>query len=345
MKVLNFFSWIAIVILTFSFSIKSTRFKQNTFQAIEIDSVVKIAGIQNEFIIDYQFLENNVYVEISKIKKNYYLKTVDANNTAESHLLDIKPTDLVKDVSGNVYVLTKDKAYQLKINPFVDFDCFYTMEHFNKFIANTIQIKPDYVLTQNIDKNTKEYSVLLNKKDSETQKIVTINYLNSISYNAYEQKTRGSKEIYKHAAGYRRYFKDQYSWSYDRRNVNLRTSPLINISSYSQDSLIYTFDLLNKVLITTNIVTGELKELNLALNHDDKPQVQFDEFTKEYFLTANEKGIFVVYKINLKDGTFTDKFTVKSHLFPEKIKINDGIVYFTSIGENGFSKLYGARMF
>ncbi len=312
----------------------------------EIDSIVKIAGVQNEFVIDYQFLENNLYLQISKIKKDYYLKTFDANNQIETHLLDIKPTSLFKDASGKIYILTKNKAFHLKLNPFIELDSYYTLDYFDKFIANAIQVKQDYILTQSIDKTTKEYSVFINKKDSPIQKMLNINYLNAISYNAYEQKTRGSKEIYKHAAGYKRYYLDlKNTQVFNNYNVNLRTSPSINIASYTLDSLIYTFDLLNNKLITTNIHSTIQTEYNLELFHENKPQIQLDEFTKEFFISTYEKGSFVVYKVNLNDGTLNEKFILKTHLYPDNIKINDGVIYFTSISEMGFSKLYGARLF
>ncbi|GEM_PF-5577845 len=314
---------------------RMNNFEIKYFQNSESDSLLQIGGNENEQIIDYLFIDKNNFIQLSKKKKSFFLKIPEEDNTLMLYPLDIVPERLYKDISGNIYILTLEKVYQIKIHPTLEFTSFYTKEYFNQYISKIVVKTDNFIIAELINSENKIYSLSKINENETSKKIVEINYKDNVSNLLYVFPFNR-----KHKNPYLSPYNNEANYLYNQP-VNSYESSLINISSFHKsDSLIYTFDLLNKKIRITNLNTNNFNEIDIRLVDGKKPQITYDEMSYIFYLSVFEKGILAIYKINLEDGTLSSKLRLNNISFEENIKINNDSLYFTKRNDSGFNKLY-----
>ena len=103
-----------------------------------------------------------------------------------------------------------------------------------------------------------------------------------------------------------------------------------NAHTFNVDSLLYTFDLVNRKLICYNLQSNTVKDILFQMKKVKNPQVVFDVVSKKFYQPVFEFGRLIMYQINPTTGAVTEVLIVKGFQFEKRVKINNGFVYFSS---------------
>jgi hypothetical protein len=329
-----------------------------TIDSNENPQITKIAGEQNEDILDYIFLDHNRYIQLTKIKKTYFLKVPEDNNVVKVYPLDIVPKSLYKDVAGKIYVLTKEKAFQIAIYPTLEFKVFYTVAQFENNISKLIVSTNSYTISNYLDRKSNAYGLIQTNVSDGTTKILTYQSPSASNQQIYNPEKVGKRKDYNSVNRNRSYYEPNLTFiktgkmtrqtrsgSYSTSTYNPPKAANIELYNsknvyFSIDSLLYTFDLMNNKMNIYNIFSSTLKVLDYKPQHGDQSEFIFDKTTNNVFQSVIVKGVLTIYKIDLKTGN-SEQFAQMNIIgFEKNIKINNGEIYFTKTTESGFNKLY-----
>ncbi len=318
----------------YSFSAYNSQTEYTDTSKIEL-----VTKVDNEFILDYLFIDSGTYVQLYEVKKDYFLKIISENDVSTVYPLRFQAKKLYRDVHGNVYVLTDDKAYEIECSTFVMINKQYTLQEFKDQIECLITQTPDYSIKFNLKQLPPEYDLMVYLSNGESRKMIDIDnqatsniipFYKASERQKYDYFLSTTKDKSLHEANM-----DYYSRNHKQKQIHL-----MKITTVAEDSLVYIFDLWNSKLFTyyLNSFTATEQKLDLKENHEY--EVYHDEFSGGYYLIDTEKGVLTVHSVNKETGAFQKPIIVHGMQYEKDIKINNGYVYFLKLNDAGYNKLY-----
>ncbi|MES2762142.1 MAG: carboxypeptidase-like regulatory domain-containing protein [Bacteroidota bacterium] len=304
---------------------------------IAADKPVKRLVDNTFYILDYQFLDNNILL-LGEMDTKHIAKLInlDGKELCRLPLKNIQYESLFKDCFGNVHLLNKfhtnqvyiqnntvNLLYNVKRSTFdsLMIPCILHTEEniYFEVTFNKKQTKSLYVF----NKNTKQKSGLgifsdefmISMQNDEE------NFMN-MKYGAVDtENTMGDASANDLRAARRK--EDDitfarriiYTAAYIPVFMNNDTLTVFN----HPNSLIHRYSLNNKE------VDLQVMEYNNYKNW--KPQVVSDEISHKFYTTYLHDGIITLGEINLQTGKIEKRFKL-THTFPKNIKVRNGIVYY-----------------
>ena len=313
------------------------------------EPVIMVSKFQNANIIDYCFQNNNILV-ILKLKSNYFIRSITPfGKILNEKELPNKPTYILKDCQGNLYLDSKDQIFNIveleetfSLTKVIlkDMDCrCETSSHYFFELYNHNQQSIIY------------YSY--NKKNYKREFIVEISDQVSIEQNNYIQNKIDTNpgsimvaELYeggppsKNIDNARRKLQDQLY-----KEIILEV-PIYNPIFELNDS-IYIFNHIEKLILIHDKNGTPIRKVNTSYsgNKEWVPVILIDE-SRGKFYTLHNNGYYVISEINISNGELTNTYVLKEHTFPKTIKVNNGYVYYLDHINltSSFYKLYKQRL-
>lgn len=303
----------------------------------------KVFEGKNQEIIDYDFLDQNLIILSHNIKKKLFELILTDESLDTIHIQEMtqlnKPKQLYRDCTGTCHILTSDSVYQIhwdsqkiKLHYPVNADRFFEILGDCLFMTKThiaIEKKANDIPDKNyaaknsndlsesgseIDKWNQKFYLI----DKSTHQTIVIDHLNE-----WEKK----RDAFDHAlfvsAYSHRYFGDILRFAemvyYKPAFLTLK---LLNDSMYYFNHLESRIDIYDGNIVRINSV-----QIDYHKSQNWKQLLITDEIKYKAYTIFTAGSHYSLSEINLKDGSLTEICVIKN-LFPQKIRVNNGYLYF-----------------
>ncbi len=336
-----------------------------TLEETEITAATyKVFKGSNQEIIDYDFFDTNLLVLSYNFNKNRHELILTDNHFDTIKIKDIssykKPKQIFKDCIGNCHLLTNDSAYQVyfdnqsiylayptDLNKFLNLlrDCLFETPTHLAFKGNTDKkpkleyaaIDPvDLPNTRSKNEEWKHLFYLVNKKTREK----------TILDQIYEWKK--NKDAYEQAMySYNDPFNKMFFGEILRFEEVAFYKPSFQTIKFLNDTIYYFNHLKSQIDIYSDDLLL-LKSIKVEYHNKENwmPVIITDNFINKAYTIFTTGVMYSLSEINLQDGSVKEVTKIKK-LFPQKIKINNGHLYFLYKDMNndwGIKKLYQGEL-
>lgn len=313
---------------------------------MEVEVVAK--GIQRAYnkpwftVLNYEFIENNILMLLES-KNHCALRLVnDKDSTLLNKQLDFTPDDMLKDCLGNIQLLTPSIVYQVTVfdtalvltgSPRLKYDQYLSPCALT--FSNTVFFKEVKNHRQNVIYfyYTKEHvpKKFIEIYDKEGAKIADWHYWNYINYYMlYEEPDKNliTKGFWEDGKLIKLMLDAQHAGMltfYENIVSREICVPLKQIG----DTL-YLFDHVNDYLMAYNGNKELIHKIPIKYHHQKNwdEKIIFNEELTHAYAVYTKDGIVFLKNINLLNGICTEEHKISEHIFPKKIKIKNGYVYY-----------------
>lgn len=309
-------------------------------------------------VIDYDFLDSNLIILSYNFNKNLYELIFSDENLHTICINDIsylkKPEQLFKDCMGNCHLLTSDSAYQLySANQSIYLIYPTPLQKFLQLLGGCLFETPTHLAFKgNEDKTPKlEYAArnthdLPAKRSKNEQWKHLFYFVNKKTHekfifdNVYEwEKNRDAYEhamfIYLHSDPDKRDFGETLRFEeMTYFKPAFQSLQILNDTIYYFNHLKSQIDVYSVDLILLNSIHIEYPN-----QKNWKPIIIVDDEKNKAYTIFKQGAIYSLAEINLKDGLLKEVAKIDK-LFPQKIKVNNGQLYFLY---NDVNNVWGRR--
>jgi len=297
-------------------------------------------------VIDYNFLDSNLLILTNNFNKNCYELILTNTSFDTINIKDIshlkKPKQIFKDCMGNCHLLTSDSAYQIYPSKESIHLIYATHLHkFLKLLGNCLFETPTYLVFEDYTNKTLklEYAAMgfydLYDSKSKNEEWKHLFYLmnkntheKTILDNIYEwEKTRNAFEhasfVYDPDDPHGMFLGDHL-----RFEESIIFKPSFQTIKLINDTIYYFNHLKSKI----DVYTGDfilLKSINIAYQKRKNwlPIIITDTYKNKAYTIFKNGVIYSLSEINLLNGSVKEVTKIKK-VFPQKININNGQLYF-----------------
>jgi len=314
----------------------------------------------NYYIYDFAFNKSNVLLLINHKKKNKLLY-IDEDNDTLSILNTNKGIGLIKDCLGNIHVISKDSIYQLYID---EDDFIYSVYsyHFNSYVTQLTPCAASFdslLLFVKYSKNNQSeiyYYYDSNHKHHVFRKITDESKYNRALIEEYrikaiteklklEEKRFGSSG--KMAESKPSLEKGRELFQRKALYKFILTTPIYNPTLKINDSL-FLFDHVNKrcYVYDNFLILSRFFDIDYCTEKDWAKKLFIDNVTNKVYTKFEKNGKISLKEINLINGSLLKEYKLNDCIFPLKIGVNNGYVYFlqNEIYGDYKTKLYKQRL-
>lgn len=332
----------------------TSRIQEIDEVSVTYEKYVKVAGENNENIIDFYFTpENRSFILLKSVKGNYFIEKKEADRS-ESRSLWFTPKSLFMDVMGNTHILSKDSSYQIYLEDSISFITTLPIKLFESKIKALVTKTSDHLFYQNFTQHNKSYtlsktdfkneiSVVTEVFDEVAFKVATHDYneiinlyyaFNSPSTNIIENGIWDGNVV---ALGYPDTIVRFITWylHISSRPIECysfgRMDHLLLVNFYEQQ--LETYDFRGQLLNVIDLEPIELKNREIV----------YDYFFDSLYIFGTNKGSPLLYKFNLTEGKMQQVAYI-DELKPSHTKVVGKEVFFLSRNDAGYNKLYRMRI-
>lgn len=310
----------------------------------------KIAGEENENIIDYYFYpESNAYLIIKSSKGEYYLeKKIGAFSV--NWLLNFKPKSLFLDVLGNTHIVSKDSVYQIWIDDSLNYISVIPIFVFENRIKPLIYKNSNFLFYQNYSNHNQCFE--LTKTDSSNRPKIISKSFDKVSFNVANSEYNEIIKLYYLETTSLNNVIINGSWNGDIKDLGETAELLNKIVWYSKIRSkpidCQSFGMID-CLIVLNLFENKIEKFNLngdflgvikltSLDLKDKILI-YDYFFDAIYIFGILNEEKLLFKINIESGTL-QKVCVLENRDPHNLKVVGNFLYFLERNESGYRKLY-----
>jgi hypothetical protein len=309
----------------------------------------------NYYIYDFEFYESNILLLINHKKKNELLY-LDEDNDTLSVLNTNNGIGLIKDCLGNIQVISKDSIYQI----YIDEDDFIYQVFSFPFDSYVTQLVPcvasfDSLLLfvkYSINKQSEIYYYYDSKHKQHVLKQITNSFKNKDANNELFRIKQLEYEVMKNDTA--RMSKEKTLLEKGRELFQRKayyefilTKPIYNPIFIINDS-IFLFDHLNKCcyVYDKTLTLSRFFDINYCIEKGWAQKLFIDKITNKVYAKFEQNGLITLKEINLINGSTVKYSKLENCIFPLKIGVNNGYIYFLQNENYGFykTKLYRQRL-
>jgi hypothetical protein len=328
-----------------------TKYQELDEVTLKYEKYKKVAGEENENILDYIFypIEKRLLL-IKSLKRKYYLEQHTTSGT-KSYELHFRPQSLHLDVLGNTHIISKDSSYQIWVRDSLEFVAVISNYLFDKMVKNLVYKGSDFVYYENKSNFNQRYTLTKIGQDNRIIEVTSVfdetahktaqNEYNSI-ITTYHRKAKETENVITNGI-----------WDGDVMKLTcvdcdtivfmttwflkIRSKP-IECYAFSRMDNIEILNLYNSSIEKFDFNGRLLKESKLSLPTMKIETPIYDFFYDEIYLSGifnNEKSIFSVNKSDNK----IELIAKIGGQDPTKIKVIGNEIYFLQRNNSGFNKL------
>lgn len=350
-------------ILLFFIGYSSALFAINPIENGDSLTIEKIGGEVNEHIIDYTFNTKKECVQLSCLKKQYYIKILKNDNSVLTYPIDFLAKKIYQQPGGEIYLTDENQLFHVLFDPFQ----LVLVEKASDFLKkenDVIQRTDSTTIVKFYDYKTKTYGLEYIKGENERKILVYTNQeltkeelyrpeqigKRTPNYNQLQESKMYNplaptsyRSTIKNYSGYKNV--SSFSSSFEKVSpVDYSKKLMQKITYFEQDSMIYSFNEMNLTMLTYNLKSDSVNSFQLDLNTDQDFTIIYDEIEDQFYATFFEKGSLIIDKISNEDGSVQQEVKVSGVTFEKNIKICGNELYYTRLNESGFAKLYRVKL-
>ena len=324
----------------------SVSLKPKTVELAEVE--ILAANIQRAYnkpeilIIDYDFHSDGLFLLLS-INNQYKLRMVDDySNTLNDIPIRKKPENLFRDCFGNLHILYADSIYQIRVGEAgLSLMDGFSVEQFTQFLLPCVAACNDVLFFKDHGLHNQSVIYYLIEKTNKEKKLVQVivdeesliavdDFYQEIMAEGGAPNTMGEN-------------KDQHQVS---RKVEKKiwfyqiilSSPIYNPLCQVKDSIFIFNHIVDSAFVYNG--QGELQRtfpINYHYQAGWKNEVLIDYTTQEIYAKCVRGGLVYLLQIDPNSGQILDEFRLNGHVYPEKIKVRDGVAYYLHKDNKEFS--------
>lgn len=279
-------------------------------------------------VLDYEVDTGNIFVLINDLRSSrstVICKNFKGDTVAWNKILTINPKKLFKDCLGNLHILTGDSAFQV-YRDLKRLKLIYpvTLKKFNDVLVNCVFSTRDMLFIRKLEENGQTVSYYkIDRKSNQRQMLAAIE--DSLKTKMLRRNPHDNDLLMQSRQPLSR--DDFVDWSYVHKILYRPISTalckigeficIINtvdrtIEFYKMDGS-YAFKLL--------LMIKKIKEGNWSKD------IYIDEEKSKVYTTFLQNGYYFLYTVDLNTGELKKVLSI-AHLYPEKLQIHDGYVYY-----------------
>ncbi len=320
-------------------------------------------GVEKE-IVDYDFIDTNLIILVRNMKtlqRELIMANDKLDTICKMKVHNIKhPKSIFKDCMGNCHLITNDSAYQIYYDgKSIQLIYAAALDKFRKLLGNCIFETPEYLVfeynsNRGVDLMYAAHNPIEITKPSKNGNwnqqfygVDKINHKKMIidEFNEREKRQMAfeySKFIFYNQKDTTRYFGDIL-----RFNEMAFFKQAFQAMKYLNDTIYYFNHLKSCINLYSDSLTFiDAIHINYNLKDNWKQTIITDRIKNRAYTLFNFGTKLLLSQINLKTGT-TMPVTTIDKLFPDKIKVNNGFLYFLYIdatNEFGKRELYQSQI-
>jgi hypothetical protein len=328
-----------------------TKYNELDEVTLKYEKYKKVAGEENENILDYIFYpaEKRLLL-IKSLKRKYYLEQ-ETNSGKKSYELHFKPQSLHLDALGNMHIISKDSAYQIWVRDSLVFVSVISNNLFDKMVKNLVYKGSDFVYYENKLNFNQRYT--LTKIGQDNKMIEVANVFDETAHKTAQSEYNSIISTYHRKAQETENVITNGNWDGDVMKLTcvdcdsivfmttwflkIRSKPIACYAFGRMDN-IEILNLYNSSIETFDFNGRLLKERKISLPVMKIETPIYDFFYDEIYLSGifnNEKSIFSVNKSDYK----IELIAKIGDQDPTKIKVIGNEIYFLQRNNAGFNKL------
>jgi len=291
------------------------------------------------FVTDFEFVSNNLLLVINRNHSDYILY-IDDNEDTLDILTSPARSDIYKDCFGNIDLVSNDSVRQLY---FDEDDFMYIaysspIERFKNLVFPCVANINNKIITVSYNENNQAerfyyydsskkakllFQIKNNTKDAIAKnEIIRINDLKEYEYKYCNGSANMSESKSKLAIG-REIFEREIIYKH------ILTFPIYNPVFTIHDSL-YLFDHTDNRCYVFDSSLVMARTFSITYNNDKAwgKELLLDKIKNKIYAKYIKNGIIYLKEIDLNSGTIINELKVNDCIFPIKLAINNGYVYF-----------------
>lgn len=318
----------------------SVKLKPETVEFSEVEIIANrnllAYNKPNILILDYNFISGNLLLLIAT-NKTYKLRLVDdhSNTISEIALHNKRPEGLFEDCFGNIHLLYKDKVHQLAEDQFgLSLMKGFSREQFNEYLSPCILATKSHLFFAKLENHNQSVIYFSINKGNQSKKLVhkTIDKEGAIATADFYNKTSIESKQAKHVMADNNFTEQGFARNVEKREwfyKSVLKNPTYNPMIKVKDSVFIFDHVVDSVFIFAQ--NGSIKRafpINYHYQTGWKNEVIVDNSGENIYAKCLQKGLVYLLQINSNDGKVLEKFKLRGHAFPEKIKIKDEFAYY-----------------
>jgi len=279
-------------------------------------------------VIDYEVDTGNIFVLINDLRSArsaVICKDFKGDTVAWNKILTINPKKLFKDCLGNIHVLTGDSAFQvfrdskrlMLIYP-------VALKKFNDVLVNCVCSTRDMLFIRKLEKNGQTVSYYKVDRITNQRQILTA-IEDSLKTKMLRRNPRDNDLLMQSVQPIGR--EDFVDWSYVHKILYRPISTaLCKIGDFicifnTVAGTIEFYKIDGSYAFKLQLLIKNIKEGNWSKD------IYIDEGKSKVYTTFIQNGYYFLYTVDLNTGELKKVLSI-AHLYPEKLQIHDGYVYY-----------------
>lgn len=296
-------------------------------KSFELSEVIIEADRQYAYsVVDFNFIDTNILILATKLKSyTYELSLINESFDTIAKLINLpgnRQGSIFKDFMGNCHLLLNDSAYQVFISD-KQIHLVYPVhiDRFNELMGNCLYETSKHLVFKRPTQNKYSYSYYaVNKEDFGVKEFIL--HLDEKKMNALNDELNfidQNPDAFPSIAG------KALAVMYAKK---IAFKPSENYLDKIGDT-VYYFNHSEALLETFSENLEVQKEIDISyhLKRSWESSIIIDKKCNKAYTIFTSGMKYQIHEINLQQGTTEPKKTIPL-LFPEKLKINNGYVYF-----------------
>jgi hypothetical protein len=327
----------------FSVSLKQSLTELNAV-TVEKQNFTLLDGNENKHIYDYELDRNLIYLTTEIDKKNYLEVWSDDLDNKHKLELSFEPKSMEKDCMGNIHILSKENAYQVYLrHDRIRLMSPVPLKEYDQFLRPCVAETDSFMVFSSVNENTKEqFYYSINKNNADFGMVYMIaDSAQRISYSEFVTETKAHPGNYINPMG------DLSQKQNGSRKQAMQKAWLIkyhlkptkyNPVFLNDSGLVVLNHVFDSVLHFSEENLSYIKRAGISY-HEDKDfnhQVLQDEFKDKLHPVYKGSRFIEIGELD-NQCKIVKRTPIKSHVFPEEIKIHRGFAYYLSRKNKEFS--------
>lgn len=279
-------------------------------------------------VLDYEVDTGNIFILINDLRSSrseVICKNFKGDTIAWNKIHTINPKKLFKDCLGNLHLLTSDSAYQVFMN-LKQLNLIYpvSLKRFNEVLLNCVFSFGDMLFIRKIEGNGQTVSYYkVNRKTNQRQMLTSIE--DSLKTKMLRRNPHDNDLLMQPVQPESR--NDFVDWSYVHKILYRPISTaLCKIGDFicifnTVDRTIEFYKMDGSYAFKMLLMINKIQDGNWSKN------ILIDEEKSKVYTTFILNGYYFIYTVDLNTGELRKVLSI-AHLWPEKLQIHDGYVYY-----------------
>lgn len=302
---------------------------------VQSSNIYKVFNQPNTNVIDYSFHQHGIMLLLLKEKK-YKLELVDeSGNTLYETPISKKANSLVKDCFGNLHVLCKNNIYQINdSNAQLSLMKGFSIEKFDEYLKPCVANFSETLFLKDYGLHNQSVIYYLIEKESKKERLVKkiIDEKSMIAVNDHYWQTMTNARTAPSVMAENDFEQQRFARKVEREQWFYQlvlNRPVYNPLFKIKDS-IFIFNHIEDIAYVYSQQGEQQRSFPIKYHYKTgwKNEILIDYATNKIYAKYMKGGLVYLSQIDHNNGEILNEFKLENHVFPCKLKIQDGYAYY-----------------